>query len=95
MHHRERFKNLDGAFGEVYAGKLKLKTGKEVDVAVKRAKAGHMKKAQLTAFVRVTRKFVADYFQKLERISQQCKATRHHHQLLFSGSKNNAEIISP
>ncbi|KIH60414.1 SH2 domain protein [Ancylostoma duodenale] len=44
-----------GAFGEVYSGKLKLKGGEEVDVAIKRSKAGHMKKAQLTAFVREAR----------------------------------------
>ncbi|EPB67200.1 SH2 domain protein [Ancylostoma ceylanicum] len=53
--HRERPELLDGAFGEVYAGKLKLKGGEEVDVAIKRSKAGHMKKAQLTAFVREAR----------------------------------------
>ncbi|KAK6758152.1 hypothetical protein RB195_015773 [Necator americanus] len=41
-----------GAFGEVFAGKLKLKTGQEVDVAVKTARAQHLKKAQLNAFVR-------------------------------------------
>ncbi|CAJ0590920.1 unnamed protein product [Cylicocyclus nassatus] len=46
-------KNLGrGAFGEVYEGKLKLREGKLIDVAVKRAHEGHLKKSQITAFVR-------------------------------------------
>ncbi|VDO49991.1 unnamed protein product [Haemonchus placei] len=44
-----------GAFGEVYCGKLKLKSGEEVDVAIKRAKEGKLKKNQLTSFVREAR----------------------------------------
>uniref|UniRef100_A0A1I7XB78 Tyrosine-protein kinase n=1 Tax=Heterorhabditis bacteriophora TaxID=37862 RepID=A0A1I7XB78_HETBA len=40
-----------GAFGEVYTGKLRLKTGEEVSVAVKKVKGDHVKKAQLSSFV--------------------------------------------
>ncbi|KJH48225.1 protein tyrosine kinase [Dictyocaulus viviparus] len=40
-----------GAFGEVYSGKLKVKNG-EIDVAIKKAKEGKMKKHQINAFIR-------------------------------------------
>ncbi|CAJ0596271.1 unnamed protein product [Cylicocyclus nassatus] len=39
-----------GEFGEVNLGKLKLKTGKEIEVAVKMLKSAKVKKSQLSAF---------------------------------------------
>lgn len=49
----EDYSFLDGEFGEVNMGRLRQKTGEEIDVAVKMLRSTRIKKAQLSAFFEV------------------------------------------